>query len=177
MDLRFTVHAHGVTKSRTQLSDFTFTFHFHALEKEMATHFSVSAWRIPGMGDPGGLLSMGSHRVGHDWSDLAAAAAVHAHIYVKFFNTKHYPSRIGCHLIFEPYKVSDYRMIYVILFWKIQGTIWRKHVSLNQQNSLRDNLTQLLEVRGGGRGEQIKWEDSVFLLGRLLHNCMWQCHC
>ena len=65
---------HGVTKSRTWLSDFTFTFHFHALEKEMATHSSVLAWRIPGTGEPGGLLSMGSHRVGHDWSDLAAAA-------------------------------------------------------------------------------------------------------
>ena len=57
---------HGVAKSWTQLSDFTFTFHFHALEKEMATHSSVLAWRIPGTGEPGGLLSMGSHRVGHD---------------------------------------------------------------------------------------------------------------
>ena len=66
---------HGVAKSQTQLSDFTFTFHFHALEKEMATHSSVLAWRIPGTGEPCGLLSMGSHRVGHDWSDLAAAAA------------------------------------------------------------------------------------------------------
>ena len=56
---------HGVAKS-PRLSDFTFTFHFHALEKEMATHFSVLAWRIPGMGEPGGLLSMGSHRVRHD---------------------------------------------------------------------------------------------------------------
>ena len=65
---------HGVAKSRTRLSDFTFTFHFHALEKEMATHSSVLAWRIPGMAEPGGLPSMGSHRVGHDWSDLAAAA-------------------------------------------------------------------------------------------------------
>ena len=61
--------------SRTRLSIFTFTFHFHALEKEMATHSSVPAWRIPGMGEPRGLPSMGSHRVGHDWSDLAAAAA------------------------------------------------------------------------------------------------------
>ena len=61
--------------SWTQLSDFTFTFLFHALEKEMATHSSVLAWRIPGTGKPGGLPSMGSHRVGHDWSDLAAAAA------------------------------------------------------------------------------------------------------
>ena len=57
---------HGVAKSRTQLSDFTFTFHFHALEKEMATHSSVLAWRIPGMGEPSGLPSMGSHRVGHN---------------------------------------------------------------------------------------------------------------
>ena len=66
---------YGVTKSRTRLSDFTFTFHFHASEKEMATHSSVLAWRIPGTGEPGGLPSVGSHRVGHDWSDLAAAAA------------------------------------------------------------------------------------------------------
>ena len=64
---------HGVARSRAWLSDFTFTFHFHALEKEMATHSSVLAWRIPGMREPGGLLSMGSHRVGHDCSDLAAA--------------------------------------------------------------------------------------------------------
>ena len=61
--------------SRTRLSDFTFTFHLHALEKEMATHSSVLAWRIPGTGEPGRLPSVGSHRVGHDWSGLAAAAA------------------------------------------------------------------------------------------------------
>ena len=66
---------HGVTGSRTELSDFTLTFHFHALEREIATHSSVLAWRIPGTGEPGRLLSMGSHRVRHDWSDLAAAAA------------------------------------------------------------------------------------------------------
>jgi len=66
---------HGVAKSRTRLSDFTFIFHSHALEKEMATHSSVLALRIPGTGKPGVLWSMGSHRVGHDWSDLAAAAA------------------------------------------------------------------------------------------------------
>ena len=69
---------HGVAEGRTQLNDFTFTFHFHALEKELATHFSVLAWRIPGTGDPGGLPSMGSHRVGHNLSDLAAAAAAAA---------------------------------------------------------------------------------------------------
>ena len=88
---------HGVAKSWTRLSNFHFNlmtiicipvvswsndwvtslslFHFHALEKEMATHSSVLAWRIPGTGEPGGLLSMGSHRVRHNWSDLAAAAA------------------------------------------------------------------------------------------------------
>ena len=60
------VAIHGVAKSRTQLSDFTLTFHFYALDKEMATHSSVLAWRIPGTGEPGGLPSVGSHRVGHD---------------------------------------------------------------------------------------------------------------
>ena len=76
---------HGVTEGRTRLSDFTFTFYFHALEKEMATHSSAPAWRIPGMAEPGGLPSMGSHRVGYDWSDLAAAASLHVpigHLYV-----------------------------------------------------------------------------------------------
>ena len=66
---------HGVTEGQTRLSNFIFTFHFNALEKEMATHSSVLAWRIPGTGEPGGLPSMGSHKVGHDWSNLAAAAA------------------------------------------------------------------------------------------------------
>ena len=66
---------HGVAESWTRLSDFPFPFHFHALEKEMATHSSVLAWRIPGTREPGGLRSMGSHRVGHNWSNLAAAAA------------------------------------------------------------------------------------------------------
>ena len=66
---------HGVAKSWTGLSDFTFTFHFHSLKKEMATHSSVLAWRTPGTGEPGGLPSMGSNRIGYDWSDLVAAAA------------------------------------------------------------------------------------------------------
>ena len=64
---------HRVAKSQTGLSDFTFTFHVHALEKEMATHSSVLAWRIPGTVEPGGLPSLGSHRVRHNRSDLAAA--------------------------------------------------------------------------------------------------------
>ena len=67
----------GVAESWTRQSDFTFTFHFHALEKEMATHSSVLAWRIPGTVEPNGLPSMGSHRVRHDWSDLAAAAYIY----------------------------------------------------------------------------------------------------
>ena len=66
---------HGVMKSQTRLSDSTFTFHFHALEEEMATCSNVLAWRIPGMAEPGGLPSMWSYRVGHDQSNLAAAAA------------------------------------------------------------------------------------------------------
>ena len=73
---------HGVAKSRTRLSDFTFLF--HALEKEMATHPSVLAWRMLGTGEPGGRPSMGSHRVGHDWSDLAAAAAAAAASQLRF---------------------------------------------------------------------------------------------
>ena len=64
---------HGVAKSQTRLSNFTFTFHFHALEKEMAAHSSILTWRIPGTVELGGLPSMGLHRVGHDWSNLAAA--------------------------------------------------------------------------------------------------------
>ena len=71
----------GVAKSQTQLGDFTFTFHFHALENEMAPHSSVLAWRIPGTGKPGGLPSMGSHRVGHDWSDLAKVRLVKAMVF------------------------------------------------------------------------------------------------
>ena len=66
---------HGVAKSRTWLSNFTFTFHSRVLEKEMATHSSILTWRVPGTGEPGGLPSIGSHRVRHDWSDLAAVAA------------------------------------------------------------------------------------------------------
>ena len=92
----------GVAKCQTWLSDFTFTFHFHALKKEMATHSSVLAWRIPGMGEPGGLLSMGPHRVGHNWSDLAAAAAagwLHIQFFFLFFKnklTKCFPGWLYC---------------------------------------------------------------------------------
>ena len=76
----------GSLKSQTPLSDFTFTFHFHALEKEMATHSCVLAWRIPGMGEPGGLPSMGLHRAGHDWSDLAATTHIFGTGFLDFLN-------------------------------------------------------------------------------------------
>ena len=83
---------HWVTKSWTWLSNFT--FHFHALEKEMATHSSVLAWRIPGTGEPSGLLSRGSHRVRHDWSDLAAAAGSTVQLKV-WQNACHFCSILG----------------------------------------------------------------------------------
>jgi len=79
---------HGVAKSQTRLSDFTFTFHFHALEKEMATHSSVLAWRTPGTVEPGGLPSMGSHRVRHDWSDLAYTHT-HTHTHTHTYTHTH----------------------------------------------------------------------------------------
>ena len=78
----------GVAKIRTRLSNFTFTFHFHALEKEMATHSCVLAWRIPGTGEPGGLLSMGSHTVRHEWSNLAAAAAHTSKVMLKILQAR-----------------------------------------------------------------------------------------
>ena len=82
--------------SRARLSDCTFIFHFHALEKEMATHSSVLAWRIPGMGEPGGLPSMGSHRVGHDWSDLADMSNGELPTFTTALNTKLSPKQHTC---------------------------------------------------------------------------------
>ena len=67
---------HGVAEGWTRPSDFSFTFHFHALEKEVATHSRVLVWRIPGTGEPGGLPSMGSHRVGHDCTDLVVVVVI-----------------------------------------------------------------------------------------------------
>ena len=93
---------HGVAGSWALLSDFTFTFHFRALEKEMATHSSVIAWRNPGRVEPGGLPSLGSHRVGHDWSHLVAAAATtqwtvahQAPLFIGFFRQE-YCSGLPC---------------------------------------------------------------------------------
>ena len=93
----------GSLKSQTRLSDFTFTFHFHALLKEMAAHSSVLAWRIPGMGEPGGLLSMGLHRVRHDWSDLAVAAAAIS-TGPKFWNT--FPYSVSRNCLFSALKIN-----------------------------------------------------------------------
>ena len=90
---------HGVSKSRTRLSDFTFTFHFHALEKEMTVHSSILAWRIPGTAEPGGLPSKGSHRVGHDWSDLTAAAAASYRVGKLFYASLHPQLRPGPWLV------------------------------------------------------------------------------
>ena len=80
-----------------------FTFHFHALEKEMATHSSVLAWRIPGTGEPGGLPSMGSHRVGHDWSDLAAAAAAVPQLLCGLFHLLLSREHVWLTLLFVPW--------------------------------------------------------------------------
>ena len=96
------VAVHGVGKSRTRLSDFTFTFHFHALEKEMATHSSVLAWRIPGTGEPGGLSSLGSHRVRHDWSDLAAWWIIfHCKFILGFPGGSVYTTSLHVHLLMD----------------------------------------------------------------------------
>ena len=85
------LHAvHGVAKSRARLSDFTFAFHFHALEQEMATHSSILAWRIPETEEPSGLPSMGSHRVGHDWSDLAADPIIQSEVSQKEKDKDHF---------------------------------------------------------------------------------------
>ena len=98
------------------LSDFTFTFHFHALEKEMATHSSVLAWRIPGTGEPDGLPSMGSHRVGHDWSDIAAAAAAN---YLVSFPTSDLPYDflLGCICTPQPRWIPKWRLLGEDLLW------------------------------------------------------------
>ena len=98
----------------TRLSAFTFTFHFHAWEREMATHSSVLAWRIPRMGEPSGLPSMGSHRVGHDWSDLAAAAAVLFAIVNSTLNSfVHYIYKIFIHI----YILKSKSVIITLKLW------------------------------------------------------------
>ena len=92
------VAVHGVARSQTWLSDFPFAFHFHTLEKEMASHSNVLAWRIPGTGEPDGLPSMGSHRVRHDWSDLAAAVLRLENCWLQEFNPH---SILNMHLLYS----------------------------------------------------------------------------
>ena len=121
---------HGVAEGRTQLSDFTFTFPFHALEKEMATHSSVLAWRIPGMGEPGGLSSMGSHRVGHDWSNLAAAAAAAAIPNVdedvqkhSFIAGGHFRRQFGSFLQNQAYSYHVIQQLCSLVFTQVNGKL------------------------------------------------------
>ena len=118
----------NIAKSWTWLSYFTFTFHFHALEKGMATHSSVLAWKIPGTGEPGGLPSMGSHRVGHDWSDVAAAAAAAAVLdnilrskdanneCSVIFRLQGFFARF-CQILFFPFSNSCYLQIPQLFLW------------------------------------------------------------
>ena len=111
----------GVAKSRTRLSDFTFTFHFHALEKAMATHSSVLTWRTPGTGEPGGLPSLGSHRVGHDWSDLASihieswilSAIVSPYAWIKAKNKS--VNSVGFEIIFSKFE----SWLLCLLYWQL----------------------------------------------------------
>ena len=116
---------HGVAKSWTRLSDFTFTFYFHALEKEIATHSSVLAWRIPGTGEPGGLPSLGSHRVRHDWSDLAAVSYVRSVYSVN----KSWGLPCAMHTF---YIISIFCIFYFIYFFK--------HLTLLLQVSMEKNI-------------------------------------
>ena len=129
----------GLRRVRHKLSDFTFSFHFPALEKEMATHSSVLAWRIPGMGEPGGLPSMGSHRVGCDWSDLAAAAAVafsvkylSMHVYLRLacdyieivhFGQEYHRSDIVCSLV---HHIRVFMILNVLLTMVSVSITWLK---------------------------------------------------
>ena len=111
---------HGIAKSQTRLSDFTFTFHFPALEKEMATHSSILAWRIPGMGEPGGLPSMGSHRVGHDWSDLVVSSSSSS---IQKFKIKSRWRNCGKSRIRKQnlgFSLTMFRMVQVFLKWRWQ---------------------------------------------------------
>ena len=114
-----------------QLSDFTFTFHFHALEKDMATHSSVLVWRIPGMGEPGGLPSMGSHRVRHDWSDLAAAAALNIR-WPKYWSFSFSISPSNEYSVLISFRIDWFDLL------AVQGTL----KSLLQQHSSKASILQ-----------------------------------
>ena len=130
---------HDWAKSQTQLSDFTFTFHFHALEEEMATHSSVLVWRIPGMGGPGGLPSMGSHRVGQDWSDLAAAAAAKEISHIHF---QPHPVPPTWHF-FLFYIYGDFWLTSFVLKFNLYSHVWnlKIHIYLEELHYLKNHLS------------------------------------
>ena len=135
---------HGVAEGWTRLSDFTFTFHFRALEKEMAIHSSVLAWRIPGTGEPGGLPSMGLHRVGHDWSELAAAAAaVHSLPHLTFSPLSRKIKSLGSTLLCGSQIMCVLRALYILtltlpLGMKQKGNIKLIRSGLKMSNPLSD---------------------------------------
>ena len=108
---------HGVTKNQAQLSDFTFTLYIYALEKEVATHSSVLAWRIPETGEPGGLTSMGSHRVRHDWSNLAVAADIFLEFSCFFYDPIDLDNLISGHYAFSKSSFKIWKFSFHIL-WK-----------------------------------------------------------
>ena len=130
---------HGVAKGWTRLSDFTFTFHFHALEKEMATHSSVLAWRIPGTGETGGLLSMGSHRVGHDWSDLAAAAAAYLLlVLVHTCDYRHFSPDFVIYVQKTPrYNSANIQQPLPLLYILLSTRDWTKFLGIWYENPLK----------------------------------------
>ena len=138
---------HGVAKSRTRLSDFTFTFHFHALERETTTHSSVLAWRIPGTGEPGGLPSLGSHRVGHDRSDLATAACWFTFTQSQFsapFSRWNHSYSLNIVFIKPKYVKSTLLILVFEFLGKIKIIGWRRTVGINFK-SAKKNLKGLLE--------------------------------
>ena len=126
---------HGVVKSQTWLSDFNFTFHFHALEKEMATHSSVLAWRIPGTAEPGGLPSMESHRIRHDWSDLAAAAAM---------DTQKWNLRDNTTVHEKMLNITSLREMQLKPQWEIFASRWQSRKTLNSPPPVGTPTLQLL---------------------------------
>ena len=141
---------HGVAKSQTRLSDFTFTFHFHALEKEMATHSSVLAWRIPGTGQPGGLPSMGLHRVRHDWTVLAAAAGTKGEIGFLLLLEISEGEKWGCSLV-------DYRA--VVAVWEYDHCKLPSHPEKQTQS-----ISNWLDWKNWGSGRSYSFLPPRFPL-------------